>query len=195
MLKAAHSAARKAAIQSYRANVVTYVLAKLHSVYADRIDLNLVWNEQSVTPEFFAMLVEWCRLVHEAIVAGAGARNVTEFCKKDECWERVRALTLPTPQPIPAELGGDRVPPPKRIAEASADELINRCMSLNASDWGKVFAWASTSTEVTPFDLKVTNTIVGYAIDGWEKEPSAKQALRVGRVLEAAEKAGVLEPV
>jgi hypothetical protein len=90
-------------------------------------------------------------------------------------------------------LGGDRVAPPKRIVEASAGELIDRCMALNASDWGKVFAWASTSTEVTPFDLKVTNTIVGYAIDGWEKEPSAKQALRVARVLEAAENAGVLE--
>ncbi|HYD23783.1 MAG TPA: AIPR family protein [Croceibacterium sp.] len=193
--KTAQGAVRKASIQSYRANVVTYVLAKIHAEYADQIDLEWIWENQSLSAEMTSMLTEWSGLVHEAIVAGAGARNVTEFCKKEECWERLHALTLPTVQPLPPELSGGaiKIAQPKPARSDPERELIDRCMELNGADWARIVAWASTSTAVTDFDLKVANTIVGYALAGWEKEISAKQAQRGARVLDAAKRAGILE--
>lgn len=196
LAKAAASAVRKASIQSYRANVVTYVMAKLHTDYGPRFDLEAVWTEQSVSPEMFSLLTEWCSLVHEAIVAGAGARNVTEFCKKEECWERIRSVTLPTPQPMPAELGGAAAEAPRErpTGQGGSREIIERCMSFNGTDWARLLAWGSTSAAVTSFDLKVASTVVGYALDGWEREPTERQAIRAARLLDAAEGAGVLEP-
>jgi hypothetical protein len=67
-------------------------------------------------------------------------------------------------------------------------------MTLNGADWARLLAWGSTSTAVTSFDLKVASTVVGYALDGWEKEPTERQAIRAARLLDAAEEAGVLEP-
>jgi AIPR protein len=196
LAKAAASAVRKASIQSYRANVVTYVIAKLHAEYAAQLDLEGIWTEQSVTAEMLSLLTEWAGLIHEAIVAGAGARNVTEFCKKEECWERIRSLTLPTPQPLPSEIGGASVETPRGrpVSQAGGRDIIERCMTLNGADWARLLAWGSTSTAVTSFDLKVASTVVGYALDGWEKEPTERQAIRAARLLDAAEEAGVLEP-
>lgn len=193
--KALQTAVRKASIQSYRANVVTYVLAKLHADHGNELDLSLVWDGQTVSPEFSSMLVEWSKLVHEAIVEGAGSRNVTEFCKKEECWERIKALTLPTPQPVPAELGGSPTTLAMQTEQVDNTErdMIERCITLNAADWGRILAWGPTSTTVTSFDLKVASSVMALAIDGWVKEPTGKQALRAIRVLNAAERAGLFE--
>lgn len=193
LFKAAQTAVRKAGIQSYRANVMTYLLGKISSELGPSFNLQALWNGQGVSRELNEALVEWCALIHEAIVAGAGSRNVTEFCKKEECWERIRLLTLPTIQPSVPELGGEvaAVPPVNRSSNAE-DEIVERCMTLNGADWARIVAWASTSTAVTPFDLKVAHTVSGYALGGWEHDLSVKQARIVCRVLDAAEQAGVL---
>ncbi len=195
VFKAAQTAVRKAGIQSYRANVMTYMLAKISSDFGSRFDLDTVWDHQAISAELAAALVDWASLLHEAIVAGAGSRNVTEFCKKEECWERVRLLALPSMQPTPRELD----PSKTNIMQASppapshGGDLVERCMALNGADWARIVAWASTSTAVTAFDLKVANTVVGYALGGWQHELSEKQARIVCRVLDAAERAGILE--
>lgn len=195
MFKAALSGVRKAGIQSYRANVMTYLLAKLSADHGDQFNLDSVWEAQAISPELNSAVIEWCALIHEAIVAGAGSRNVTEFCKKEECWERIRLLTLPTPQPLPLEFKPDKVRPVRstKTAVDPGREMIDRCTALNGADWARIVAWASTSTAVTEFDLKVANTIAGYALGGWQHELSEKQARIVCRVLDAAERAGILE--
>ena len=195
IFKASQTAVRKATLQSYRANVMTYMLARLSAEYGDKLNHDTLWEAQSVSPEFGSMLREWAALIHEGIVAGAGSRNVTEFCKKEECWERIRTLQLPTVQPPPIEFQADqqaRTPVPRQAVDPGR-ELIDRCMALNGADWTKIVAWASTSTTVTEFDLKVAHTVSGYALAGWQHEISEKQARIVSRVLDAAERAGILE--
>lgn len=194
IFKAAQSAVRKAGIQSYRANVMTYLLAKIGADFGPLFNLETVWNAQSLSASMSSTAVEWCALIHEAIVAGAGSRNVTEFCKKEECWERVRLLTLPTIQPVPPELQSQAgaVPPAVAPVANPDQDMIDRCTALNGADWARIVAWASTSTAVTPFDLKVAHTVSGYAIGGWQHDLSEKQARIVCRVLDAAEHAGIL---
>jgi hypothetical protein len=68
-------------------------------------------------------------------------------------------------------------------------------LSLNGTDWASLLAWASTSTSVDPYDLKVASTVLGYALGGWQQEPTAKQAARAVRIMDAAESAGILEGV
>lgn len=195
LFKAAQSAVRKAGIQSYRANVMTYLLAKISADFGSRFDLETVWNAQSLSAQLSSKAIEWCALIHEAIVVGAGDRNVTEFCKKEECWERVRLLTLPGVFPAPPELQSQAAYA-SQAAKPATDpgrDIIDRCMALNGADWARIVAWASTSTAVTPFDLKVAHTVSGYALSGWQHDLTEKQARIVCRVLEAAEHAGILK--
>ena len=42
--------------------------------------------------------------MHAAIITGAGRSNVTEWCKKDESWEYMKALDLPVSDPLPTEI-------------------------------------------------------------------------------------------
>jgi hypothetical protein len=76
---------------------------------------------------------------------------------------------------------------------AHADDPVLACMELDGEQWALVMAWVAKSPAVEEFDRKVAHTISGYAMDGWQKEPSVKQAIRGARVIAAARKAGVLD--
>ncbi|RYD85962.1 MAG: hypothetical protein EOP84_00705 [Verrucomicrobiaceae bacterium] len=194
--KAAKTAVRKAEIPSYGANVVTYLAAKLQADHAERVDLGKIWDAQCLSPEFLAMLVSNASLVHAEIVEGAGSRNVTEFAKKEECWERVKAMPLPKPKQAPLELGGiSKKKSTERPLDTSASadaEIIEQVTRYGGGDWARIFAWAAESRAVAEIDRKVTHTVMGYAVNGWTKEPSEKQARFALRVLDAAKKAGVV---
>jgi hypothetical protein len=197
LFKGCQSAVRKAALQSYGANVVTFMMAKLKDRFGDLINLDAVWEAQQLSPRFAELLLDWAPLVHEAIIEGAGSRNVTEFSKKEECWERIKALALPDPEPPPPEVskGGHVAEQATPFRDDGGAAMIDRCMSLDGGDWAKVFAWAASSPAVTDFERKVVHTLLGYAIADWAHYPSEKQARHGARVLEAAERAGILEVV
>jgi hypothetical protein len=172
------------------------MMAKLKDRFGDNLRLEAIWDAQSLSPQFSQLLLDWAPLVHEAIVEGAGARNVTEFSKKEECWERIRELALPDAVPLPPEVsGGTHTAPAVPSLDDESAALIDRCTSLDGSEWAKIFAWAAGSSSVTEFDKKVAHTLLGYAIANWSHLPSEKQARYGARVLDAAEKAGVLEIV
>src|SRR5262249_31320741 len=132
---------------------------------------------------------------HQAIIAGAGVRNVTEFCKKEECWSRIAALTLPQQKPVPLEFADGAVSQPSMIAVALRpfeSTAIDKCVALDAAGWGKVMAGASGCGRVAAFDLRVAHTLHGYALQCWQKKPSDKQAQYAVRVIDAARRAGAI---
>lgn len=74
----------------YRANIVTYTLAYLSHRTEKRIDLDHVWRKQGITPALAKAVEDVGRLVHAKIIyPPPGRKNVTEWCKKKECWEAV----------------------------------------------------------------------------------------------------------
>lgn len=195
VFKAAQDVVRRAKLQSYGANVVTYLVAKLAHERSERLDVECLWDTQEVSNELLEMLGKWAPLVHRAIITVAGRRNVTEVCKKDECWDHIKELALPAPDaPLPEFLdpeesdGGER---PVANGKDAGDDIA-RCMALDGRTWHQVLAWASGSGKVPSFDRKVANTLAGYADEGWRKRPSIKQARIASRVLDAAARDGVL---
>ena len=58
----------------YRANIVTYTLAFLSYKTAQKIDLERIWKEQSLTRALEWEIVEISRFVQRAIVNPPGAR-------------------------------------------------------------------------------------------------------------------------
>lgn len=77
----------------YRANIVTYGIAKLvHD--ADRrgrvLDLDAVWNAQRVPAGMMRSLLKACEAAADVITAPeSGMRNITEWAKKQGCWASV----------------------------------------------------------------------------------------------------------
>jgi hypothetical protein len=89
--------AREARIGAYRANIVTYTVAYLASRLSDRLDLAAIWRAQKLPAQVEEALRGLISPIEEAIKTTANGRNVTEWCKKDECWKTIKAMNLPLP--------------------------------------------------------------------------------------------------
>ena len=196
LFKAAQSIVRKAKLPSYGANVVTYMIAKFAAEYGEQVDLEFLWNMQEISPELAHTLSVWVPIIHSAIVDSAAKRNVTEWSKKEGCWDAIRNLALAIPSPAPLEFSDDIA----QVSQAARgpqsidpNESISLCTNLDAVAWAKIMTWAANGAAVEEYDRKVAHTLSGYALDRWTKQPTEKQAIRGARIINAARKAGVLE--
>jgi len=88
----------------YRANIVTYSLAFLSHRTGKRIDLDRIWREQAISSCLAEAIEAVAHLVHENITNPPGGRNVTEWCKKEACWERIRDLEYEVSRTMDTEL-------------------------------------------------------------------------------------------
>ncbi|MFD7474956.1 AIPR family protein [Streptomyces sp. NPDC059837] len=73
----------------YLANVTTYTLARL----AADVDLDdvlaAVWRKQGLPDSVRQAVTELSRPVRQVLLAAPGSGNVTEWCKKEDCWKSV----------------------------------------------------------------------------------------------------------
>lgn len=86
--------------QGYRANIVTYSIALLHELiikqFQDKdLDLQLIWNRQQVPSVITNELIKITKFVFEKITApDRDTINVTQWCKREACWERVKKCDI-----------------------------------------------------------------------------------------------------
>ena len=74
---------------------------------------------------------------------------------------------------------------------AKGQDTVARCIAIDGKRWYELLAWATGSGKVTAYDLRVANTVAGYAGEDWKKKPSEKQARIAIRVIDAAERNGI----
>jgi hypothetical protein len=87
----------------YRAQIVTYTLAYLIHITGRRLDLNRVWREQGLAIGLEDAVRKTSHAVHKVITTEAGGRNVTEWCKKEDCWTAVKQLRVALPAEFTAQ--------------------------------------------------------------------------------------------
>lgn len=87
-------------IKAYRANIVTYSIAiifyKLNKNYPNKeVDFKKIWNIQDIYKEFEAQLEKTTLEIFKFINRDDRTTlNVTEWCKKEECWKRATELEI-----------------------------------------------------------------------------------------------------
>lgn len=86
--------------KGYRANIVTYSLALLHHTiqkqYPEKIlDLEKIWNKQKVPSIIEEQMKELTKKAFEIITdPNRETINVTQWCKRKECWARFLKLDI-----------------------------------------------------------------------------------------------------
>lgn len=84
----------------YRAQIVTYTIAKLVSMIDEKtkgfvLDLNLIWATQGVSAVLSRQLEVIAKSVSTAITTPPVQNmNVGEWCKKEDCWNKVYGLSI-----------------------------------------------------------------------------------------------------
>jgi hypothetical protein len=94
LFKSAEKIVDREKFGGYRANIVTYTLAYLSFTDEKQIDLNWIWRQQSIPQNLEQTIEIVSRKVHEAIANPPDGRNVTEWCKKEACWQAIQKINV-----------------------------------------------------------------------------------------------------
>lgn len=131
----------------YRANIVTYTLAWLSRKSSQRIDLDRVWREQKLT----LALEEAIRLVslevQKHIISSPGGGNITEWCKKEACWQSLKDAQFGLPQAFEKDLipieKSFSTPVDRGIDTPTEEErkLIEEIAKIPSEVWFRISKW------------------------------------------------------
>tara|TARA_R110000868_G_scaffold70819_3_gene207989 strand:+ start:31584 stop:33362 length:1779 start_codon:yes stop_codon:yes gene_type:complete len=103
--KAVQKSVRSGSFQAYQANIVAYTVAILSRMTQGSFSLDSIWQRQAVSSQLFAFMGVLATRIDELLRETAGARMVSEWAKKEDCWEVVQRARMPVaPSSIP-EIG------------------------------------------------------------------------------------------
>lgn len=106
----------------YRAQIVTYSIAFLARRSGHRIDLDSVWRTQALTTTLSQAIDVVAHAVRKHILSPPGGRNITEWCKNEECWFEFREQPIALPRNWESELAGE----PFITVASDGDSLAGR---------------------------------------------------------------------
>lgn len=182
---------RQEKFPAYRANIVCYLVAYLSHRYGGRIESEEIWRQQGISASLEKMLRDWAHPIADCIQESANGRNVTEWCKKEACWNSVKLLDLQISDVRPAELpvAGEDADSGLTL-DPDAQSAASECMKLTGEQWFGLQAWGRRTGELTEWQAGIAHTLSSYAAAGWQRTPSVKQARQAIRILEIARRAG-----
>lgn len=137
----------------YRANIVTYSIALLvhllktqYSTYV--LDLQIIWNKQEVPNVLTSQLNKLAKEVLDSITDSSRAvANVTQWCKREACWNRVKSLNIILDAEIESVLiaSGDEKTEVRRARKdqkfVSGIEAQTRVVNYGVDYWKKMHSF------------------------------------------------------
>ncbi len=189
--------------------VKAYVTSYLAHRIGERINLDMVWQNQGVSDAMKSLLDKWTPLVLERMMLNAG-EHTTEWFKKENCWLDVQGLEVALPAPPPQECivreGPSMLPVAvpevkqtlKDLAPATGgplnlDDDIAVTKALSADDWLKAWKWAGDAEGFTLWEQDFVLDMAKRANTGWPKnQPTLKQAKIAARIARGAIRAGIV---
>ena len=179
----------------YRANIVTYTLALLSFKTAQRINLERIWKEQSLSPILEAEIIKVSKIIHGIITNPPGGANVGEWCKKEKCWDVVKKCDYTVSDKLSSELvdvgyTSAKATPNSSIDSLTEDEqkIIDKAAAVSAETWLALSRWAKETNNFQPW-LRSMLFSVGTLV-GRGRKPSIKQSKHALKALKYAEDKG-----
>ena len=193
LFRTAERVMRACAYAGYRANLVTYTLARLAHDTKGRIDLDRIWRDQAVSPALEDAIAAVSRHTWSHITNAPNSGNVTQYCKKEDCWLSFLSTEVPLPPLLRAELGeGGRRTAGRRDREESAGGAgvspPDCSPSVPTETWLKLADWAHKRQQLTALQRKIVVDLATAA--GYGQPLSQRQAKDGTRILTEAVKLG-----
>lgn len=194
LFKRADKIVRDQKYGAYKANIVTYTLAWLSHHTSQRIDLDRIWGEQDITPALREAIKDTSVFVQEAITNPPDNRNITEWCKRKDCWERIREKNGAISKNLASELidvGKAAAKGPDRGINAPNDDdlkIISQVNAVPADQWFQIAKWAKETNNLQPWQRGLAFSI-GKLV-GRSGNVSHKQANHGLAIFKEAEQLG-----
>lgn len=172
-------------IKSYRANIVTYTLAILFD-YINKefkeytFDFKKIWNEQKIYDSLERQLVILTKEVFNFITRDDRITlNVTEWCKKEICWQRAQKEKWTITKEFLLTLILKENEKEEIIIESKKRKVENKInleievIKLGAKYWENILRWGSEKNIFTLIEKSVLKVASNFDKTG--KTPSSKQ--------------------
>lgn len=185
--------------QGYRANIVTYSIALFHRLirlqFSDAdLDLQVIWNRQQIPDIITNELVKITEFVFRTITdPKRGTINVTQWCKRDSCWEQVKNCSIKLSPELERVLIGKE---DKKVIDREAKkdqkfisdiEAQKQVLEMGADFWKKIeFFTKNKKLNASAEQMKALK----YAVRIPTQFPSAHQSLQLLSLLEEAKANG-----
>ena len=172
----------------YKANIVTYSLSwladYLKSEKKSEINLSKIWMAQNMTPDLRACFEKITRAVSEEIQkTDDNVKNVTEWCKKQACWNRVRSMQVDLPEAYLTSICKSKEDSSQDKKDAQKvqeidNEISDEIMIFHLGEkWREIQDFALAKKLITPDqDLAISRVLKG-------KIPTTVQTKLLVRVL------------
>lgn len=89
---------------AFQANITTYTISLIANRLKNKLDLDKVWQQQEISQQLKEQVQTWSVEVNRILLDSAGGKMVSEWAKKQECWETVQESKYPSVQPGIPEL-------------------------------------------------------------------------------------------
>lgn len=189
---------REQSFGGYKANIVTYTIAWISNRTSQRIDLDSIWKNQDISPALHDVIREVSMAVHRVIVSPPNGKNVTEWCKRKECWEKIRDSNVNIGSALGEELIGvsNKTGSSKGNQGLSApneheQQLITSVTDVPANIWFQISKWAKETNNLQPWQRSLAFSI-GRLVRT-SGSVSIKQAKHGAVILEEVQRLGFKE--
>lgn len=178
----------------YKANIVTYTLAWLSLTTSSRIDLDKIWREQNISPVLAEAIKIVSKKVYSSIINPPGNANITEWCKKEACWDKIQDLIITIPSEISKELvdlkksTGSTEIKIKSNSGGKGPNIIQEVSNIPPFTWASLSEWGKETGNLPAFKRSLATHLATIA--ALNDTPSVKQAREGLQLLEEAELLG-----
>jgi hypothetical protein len=182
---------------AYRANIVTYSIAKLVPLIEERfpggtLDLDQIWKNQGLPEPLTAQIEATAKASQDVLLSPPqeGA-NVTEWAKRKDCWERVAAKTVTVnPELLRSlrERGEERDERRRARGDNREEATINGTLKVlkrgEQGFWKRAIEWRNVRRLLTPIEFGILETAVKRGAAWAPSDAQAKRLLDAARKLE-----------
>ncbi len=186
----------------YRANIVTYTIALISHKTAQRLDLERIWKNQSLSDTLESEIVRLSAIVQQYITNPSGNANVSEYCKRRNCWDGLLEQNVDVSSQLKEELISGELSTGVLSSSSSASgflneatkeeqEIIDWVCTIPAAVWLSISKWAKDTNNLQPWQRGIAfsvGTLVGRG-----KKPSVKQAKQAEIIYQSAKEKGFVE--
>jgi len=143
---------RRQGYQGYHHNIVAYTLSWFFCLTDSRVDLDKIWASQKIGESIKDALEYLAPTVNKHIRKSQA--NITEFCKKEECWTGLSKQSADLPDNIELEYysGSQQKQPSYFNADPDVADAYDYCSQYSATEWFALAKW-----------LKERNFLTGVA--------------------------------
>ena len=185
----------------YRANIVAYAIAVVNKVISQRkntVNFDKIWNDQTLPRSLLEALATAAQYVHDTIMQPPqGARNISEWCKRDDCWQRLQSGINEVEKELSENFWKDLVSAEEQAENMKSarkiqkiDDGINaqkRVFEIPAEKWAEIATLGRQKGLFSPKEFGILNMAKQIP----NKIPSDKQCIVLMEILRKAKEEGI----